>query len=344
MRTPTLHPVNNFDALRILAAFGVLFSHMFAAMGLPELSPMPNLSFGTLCVWVFFAISGYLVTQSWHNDPHALRFMARRLLRLWPALLVSVIITLFIITPLVMAQTPLQLWDDPDYRRYLRNLVFVLQYKTFLAFEGTGLPNPNLNTSPWTIPFEFICYVLFMLIAVVCRRYLRFGVPLMLAGLLCYFMAFGGQDIVHASPRPPRWHSLTTFAVPFFTGSLLYLYPFLLRSWVLYATCFSGLLLVFFTPWSVLGLGLFIPSIVIAIGLQSWPYIRHAGRFGDLSYGAYLYAWPIQQLTLLALGLTAPFLLVLAISTLCAALAGYLSWHGVEAPALRFKPRSSHKR
>ncbi|MFT8095014.1 acyltransferase family protein, partial [Salmonella enterica] len=64
---------NNFDALRLLAALLVIWSHQFAVMGLPGPQLLHNEP-GALGVVIFFAISGYLVTLSWLADPHLGRF------------------------------------------------------------------------------------------------------------------------------------------------------------------------------------------------------------------------------------------------------------------------------
>lgn len=72
---------NNFDFIRILAALSVLVSHQFALSGLPEPRLFGVESLGGLGVMTFFSISGYWVVQSWHSDPHLLRFAARRLLQ-----------------------------------------------------------------------------------------------------------------------------------------------------------------------------------------------------------------------------------------------------------------------
>ena len=55
---------NNFDALRLLAALLVIWSHQFAVMGLPVPQLLHNEP-GALGVVIFFAISGYLVTPTW---------------------------------------------------------------------------------------------------------------------------------------------------------------------------------------------------------------------------------------------------------------------------------------
>jgi len=68
-RVQAEHPKNNFDFWRVLAALMVLFSHQFALLGMPEPQIVPSVSPGGLGVCIFFAISGFLVTQSWDRDP-----------------------------------------------------------------------------------------------------------------------------------------------------------------------------------------------------------------------------------------------------------------------------------
>ena len=84
---PTDHH-NNLTALRWFAAGLVLYGHAFVFLGLPEPLFLQWASMGPLGVYIFFAISGYLVAQSWQRDPSLPRFLAKRILRIFPGLLV----------------------------------------------------------------------------------------------------------------------------------------------------------------------------------------------------------------------------------------------------------------
>ena len=68
---------DNLTALRWMAASMVLFGHAFVFLGLPEPLFLQWVPMGPLGVYIFFAISGYLVAQSWDRDPHVLRFLAK---------------------------------------------------------------------------------------------------------------------------------------------------------------------------------------------------------------------------------------------------------------------------
>src|SRR5690348_17744391 len=98
---------NNFDAVRLLAALSVVFSHSFLiAEGSEASEPFIWLTgnqciLGLVGVFVFFVISGYLVTESWVRSPMPGRFALRRFLRIYPGLAVNVVLCAFVLGPLV---------------------------------------------------------------------------------------------------------------------------------------------------------------------------------------------------------------------------------------------------
>ena len=75
-----LHPVNNFDALRLAAALAVLFSHQYPITGTTPPAWMNVAMVGGVAVMAFFVISGYLVTLSWFYQPRLWAFCAKRAL------------------------------------------------------------------------------------------------------------------------------------------------------------------------------------------------------------------------------------------------------------------------
>ncbi len=85
--------------MRLLAAGMVLYSHQFALTGRAEPRPFGLLTMGTFGVLVFFAISGFLVAQSWDRDPHILRFAAKCFLRVWPGLAAVTLVAALVVGP-----------------------------------------------------------------------------------------------------------------------------------------------------------------------------------------------------------------------------------------------------
>ncbi len=91
----------------------------------------------------------------------------------------------------------------------------------------------------------------------------------------------------------------------------------------------------------MLGLAFAIPAVSIFIGASAWPVVRSIGRFGDFSYGVYLWGWPVQQVVLSALGTQLGVWALLAITLPALLTVAALSWHLIERRALAAKPSRS---
>ena len=309
--------INNFDGLRLIAAFLVVYGHQ------------GNDATGTfgLRLVVFFVISGFLVTGSWNSDPHAGRFLMRRFLRIWPAYAAMVVLCagLSYVFP-----AP----DMPEISRLAS--MFYLSNLWFAGFDWGFFPfsNPFMNQSVWMMRYEVDIYLAFALIAAL-SFYWRRLLPLVAgAVLLASFAAIetrgGGSGGLLQS-----WSLY--FAGFFSFGVLLRQFPALRNRHAVLAFVLSGALLLLFgmrTP----GLLLLIPPAAVWIGQQSWPVLRRAARFGDLSLGVFLWAWPVHQVTGLWIAPHTPALAQLLIVTAQVLVLAWASWHFIEAPALRRKP------
>lgn len=341
MKLPHLspHAPNNFTALRLLAAFMVLFTHMFAISGWPEPGILPGLGFGNFAVSMFFIISGFLVTASWQNDPSLKRFLQRRLLRLWPAMAVAFGLTMLVLAPIVREQSLHELFEVKQYTKAFANLIFYPNYRTFDAFSLTGLRYAAINGSLWTIPLEFLCYLLVMLMALLSRGRLRIALFAAIAALLTAFFLRGGDTAFHATKHPSTWFYLAHYGTFFFLGGLVHFHRHLLRPHWVAASVAAGVVLLLLNQ-TVLAYLVALPLLTLWVGTQSWPVLNKADSLGDYSYGVYLYAWPTQQVVTLMLG-TAAFLPLLTCSAILTLALGIFSWHLIEKPALALKPRKS---
>jgi peptidoglycan/LPS O-acetylase OafA/YrhL len=102
---------NNFDFVRLVAALSVVFSHAFLiAEGTAANEPLVRLSgnqavLGLVGVFVFFAISGYLVTESYCRSPAPGGFALRRCLRIFPGLIVNTLVCALVLGPLVTTRS-----------------------------------------------------------------------------------------------------------------------------------------------------------------------------------------------------------------------------------------------
>ena len=329
-----------FDVLRIVAASMVIVSHAFILPGGDE----PNLlvfgdfafNIGRLGVVVFFIVSGYLICGSWIGDPRPRAFAEKRARRLLPALTLMLVLVTFVMGPLITTRSG-YLLDPGTYEFFFRNLlVFPYTYDLPGVFEDN--PLPQVNGVLWTLGVEVLAYTLLGLVgalgwlkswrvlAAVTTVFALVGwrliadsaldgalVPVALrVELVAFFFA---AATVRASPWRPGWRS------------------------ALVATLVIAAALLVTAPLSTL----LVPCatvVVLYLGTSSWPAARHVTRFGDPSYGAYIYGFVIQQLMVAYLGFgDVPVWLFSVASIVLGLGAGYLSWHLVEERALRGAPR-----
>jgi len=353
MRTESkpAHPIenrnNNFDFLRLLAAFMVLYSHQYPLLGsespyLMTLADNWGLSFGSLGVAIFFAISGHLVTQSWIHDPHIGRYIAKRFLRVWPGLAVVTLIAVFIVGPMTSNLSLHEYFHDSRTWHYLRALYLKIIFPLPGVFEENPFPNA-VNGSLWTVRIEFRWYL--YLLALGMAAYImgpKWRRALFLASiaiLAFYYFAFH-----HPQTQPDRSWTLD-YGMYFCFGALMYLYR---DEWKAIYWIFAVIagVIAYLLGQAVMAALLVITPSVIVFGRAATPIIKDFGRFGDFSYGVYIYAFMLQQTLAWHFGERLSFashlMLVTAMTLVCA----FLSWHLVEKPALALKkylPRKQKK-
>ena len=341
---------NNLNAIRLLLAVAVIASHSFPIVfGLtagPRWEPLVRLTgghaeLGALAVDGFFAVSGFLLASSWGRGRGLANFAARRFLRIYPGFLVCVVACVTVVGPLsVMSAGP------GAVRAYFadRHAYLLLRYLYFGTFHNS-LPgafprNPmaGVADSPlWTIKYEVYCYVI--LIGLGVTRLLR-PWPTLLAALAC-LAAYGTLTALDLHPGfamdPAYLPRLTTF---FLGGAAVYLWR---ERVVVHAGLFAAAVVVLVvtrtTPvWATLVLPTAGMYCLFYLGCLRWRPTNAIGRRHDLSYGVYLYAWPIQQLLLQhGVGRDHPWWLTAATLPVTLIIAA-ASWFAVERPALSLKP------
>ncbi len=335
---------NNFNLLRMLAATGVLVSHAYPiALGPGAAQPfqtaLGGVTLGSVCVYIFFAISGFFIAQSFDRTGSRMDFLRARALRLFPALLLVLLATVVFAGFWLTTASAGAYWAAvPEY--VIRNLMlFKLQFELPGVFEAVPY-GPPINGSLWTLNYEVLCYAGIFLIGVLgLLRKLRVMAAVMAAIVLAY------AAVMMIQPHP-RLISLADLGLPFAIGTALYVW----RSWVVLDLRMA------------LGLGLAALALRLGGGDQAWaialfkpvfvlwlsytiflagywrtPMLLAYNRLGDYSYGIYIYAFPLQQL-MAHLGLQTPVANMagaFVLTLLCAV----LSWHLVERPALKFKRR-----
>lgn len=337
------HRRNSFDALRLAAAVMVVVGHCYVLSGRSGDEPLIRFTglggFGELGVSVFFVISGFLVAASWLRLQHLAPYLANRVLRIVPGLAVATLLTALVLGPAMtrlgagayFAQA--RTWLYP-----LRNtLIYPVTYALPGVFEANPYPDA-VNGSLWTLRLEFSFYLLFPLLAAARLMDRRGLAAAALIALLAYF-ALLALGPVHA---PAVALIAARNGYLFLAGAALHAWREVVRPQAprvliaAVAVFLAGAAFRSAALWIAVPL---LPLVVVGLGLSTAPGVSGPPRFGDLSYGIYIYAFPVQQALIHALGpqrlgIVALLAATMAIVTPLAA----FSWWVVERPALRLKP------
>ena len=296
----SVHRTNNFDFLRLLAALLVLVGHQYVLFdrqaGLPMVA---GRSIHVLGLEMFFAISGCLVGRSWINDQNLFRFFTKRILRIFPALIVVCAVSTFILGPALTSLEIRTYFEHPVTWTYLtHNIALYIEF----YLPGVFRENPvkAVNGSLWSLPVEFLLYVLTALLGLSTCRLPPWARPSLWIAL-CLAAIIARTRLAAWPPDADIVVYATSLRVTldvgvYFLGGAVFagLPRALLRGPAGLAALGALVLL----PPTLLGWldPLLVPYAVLALGSASWPVLRAFGRFGDFSYGAYLGAFPVQQL------------------------------------------------
>jgi len=254
-------------------------------------------------------------------------------LRIMPALAVVVLLSAFVIGPL-LTTLPLRTYlADPLFHAYLLNLLADIRYRLPGVFVSN--PFPDVNSQLWTIPYELICYFALMILAATGIFQRRWWLLLSLMG---FYVAQVANTILRAHAQV-RSAGGSAMVMSFLAGLVIYRYrdkiPFSARLFLL--ACVASAAMVF-VPNGVRFAALPIAYVTIYLGLQN-PQRSKILLSGDYSYGLYLYGFLTQQVLMSI----SPALrqwywnLLLAIPSTFVLAVG--SWWLVEKPALAQRNR-----
>ena len=333
--TETLRRNNNFDALRIVAAAAVILGHASELRGhADEMPAVFGIPLTQLAVGVFFVISGYLISGSWERRPHLPRYLTNRVLRIIPGVSLVVVVSAFVLGPLVSALAAGDYFADSGTYSYLSNAVLVPNYALPGVFSGNPFPGA-VNGSLWTLPAEFACYLVVPVIGSLPKR-LRMPAWAGFA-LVCVVITL----FMHLDFFGARVESASLMWVFFAGGALVRLgiTTQRLRADVAVAVAVVWFVVVSLRPqWGLYAAWIALPYCLLAFGVRSTPVLRHASRYGDLSYGLYVWAFPVQQAIIHFFGVL-PWALDVAVVTVISAAFAYGSWHLVERPSMMLAQR-----
>ena len=325
---------NSIALLRLVAALAVIYGHSYAVViygGQDWVTEVTGYAHaGGVAVDFFFLLSGFLVTASLLKRG-ALSYVASRFLRLFPALWVYLLITTFIAGP-VLSTLPLSdYFSDQQTYKYLMNLGLGLSTEWFLPGVFEQNRSHGVNGSIWSVILEIRMYLYLLLIYILgfFKSRLRFNISL----LFLVVLVWSGVIAIPGISGSTDSHVALLFCI----GSFLYVN----RDSVVAQ------------PLVVLG------AFALAAATHNTDKFQYAyiflltclfcsvaflkagsffNRFGDYSYGVYLWGWPVQQVVVMLMpDVSAPLNAV--ISMLLSLLVAFLSWHLVEKRGLQLKPK-----
>lgn len=338
---------NAFGVLRLVLAALVIVSHSAEMLDgnrlrEPLTRAFGTISFGEFAVDGFFIVSGYLVTASFVRRPKIFSYLWRRIIRIYPGFLAATLVCILVVAPLggvdILRITPVG-WKTLAIRALTLEPVNI-------RGVFAGQPYASLNSAMWTIAYEFRCYLLVLILGV--TRVLKFRWAVAALAIACLLVpvvvplsmlravkADAVAQVVLVDPR-----IAARLAGAFLAGACFFLFgrgPKPTLAMVGAALVALGLGLCF-KPTAEAAVAIFGGYLIFAIAFQTrWSWLNRINDRDDVSYGLYLYAWPVAMLLIrywagISLGM-------LMLATLAGALVlGAASWFGVEKPVLaRFR-------
>lgn len=338
---------NSFGVVRIALALAVLISHSFwLTSGDSSVEPLVGLtgrSLGEYAVAVFFILSGLLVAQSLANASSIGEFAARRVLRVFPGLIACVLFTACLLGPALSLMSPSAYFSDPAVLGYVAKTSMTITGGAALPGVFDRLPVHGLvNGSLWTLKYELACYFVLGLLGAAGL----FNVRWRTAAIALLAIVIVAASLQSSKPMAAysQLDNARHFAVCFGLGVLGYLareriplHPLLLVSLLSVVLVTRG------TSVFDLACAMFIGYAAVLLASVDLGALRQTVAENDLSYGVYIYAFPVQQALLQLYPGVGPVELSIAAAAIVLPLAG-LSWSCVERPAMalwRTEARSS---
>ena len=344
--SPSEFRKNNFGVIRLVLAALVVFAHSYTAVDDPSASDFLNRltngrwGLGSLAVDGFFIASGFLVSESLHHSKRTRDFIIKRLFRLYPGFVVLWMFQSFFLAPLVSAG-PFNWYSLKQGGWIFYNLFSLTSYGypfggLLLVFPDNPLPG-EMNVSLWTLRYELGCYLgLAALGWLGWFRSRSFVSCLFISAWMFYAMEWQlpwNRVLTALFASGAYWPRFATFflaGVAFWHWKDLIPRSFLLASAALF----------------LIVLAVAVPRLIPVLVPPSWCYlvmwlsycsVNPLEKFfhsTDMSYGAYLYAFPFQQIVMMLIPGSGPWTVFL-VSLPIALFMGFLSWHLVEKPFVK---------
>jgi peptidoglycan/LPS O-acetylase OafA/YrhL len=339
------HYDNSFDAIRFVLAAFVVFAHSYLLTS-DNLLDEPlyifskgQLNFGTVAVDFFFVVSGFLVTKSWIFTRSAKRYFEKRISRIIPGFIlassVSVIVGAF------SSRNAIGFLSGIDVRSTLVRVLSLHQSGLRGAFPDN--PSSLIDLTLWTIKYECDCYIIIAVLGLT-GLLARAPVAVVFALSASSYLAQSGGHLEMPQwdygvmaiffSNPQNWPRLFTY---FFAGASFYFWRALIpKSPILFGAALITVIVGLRYGAADLALVTGGSYCIFFVALSTASALRIQGARVDLSYGIYLFGFPIQQLIVMwsSQSVTPIWLFMMAFPATCCV--AYVSWKFIESPSLRW--------
>lgn len=334
---------NSFDFLIFVFALVVVCGHIIAIANIPALKPYGKFFNTYLSVTGFFIISGFLIAQSYEHSSTIGIYLAKRAKRLLPAYLLVVIgcaIGLVIVSTL----SPSEYFFSHDWWAYLgANLTFANFLHPSLpgVFDSALINDTSVNPALWTLKIEVAFYLVLPLIILWLRRSKCTWVPLMVIYLFAVLYKTGLEYVgehYQLTMATFMARQLPGFLSYFAVGITIYNYSDWFKSHKNRLLLPAVVIYLIESLW--LHTEILVPltyGIIVLWAAWSLPKLNDFAKYGDISYGIYIYHGPVIKI-MLTLGLFSsyPLPLAVAITLIIILVCGFLSWHLLEKRILKW--------
>jgi peptidoglycan/LPS O-acetylase OafA/YrhL len=332
---------NDLNAIRLILALIVMVSHAFPLSlgGDGESKGEPlfalthgQLTCGSFAVDLFFFISGLLITASWLRSRSMQDYLMKRILRIYPAFIGAVLFTAvvtWIACPAFRPTVSSASW----WMALVKDCLFLTQ-NSLSNWAGIFPSNPYpgyANGSLWTIPREFQCYLLVAVMGLFCLFKRRSVILCLTLTIVLWYAKYllAGASVEFLDSR-----FLSFFLMGM--GCWLWRDKIPMSPWMALGSFVLLLITSQLKPWFSILLPPLGGYVILWLGYGMKTDFLAWTRKMDISYGTYLFAFPIQQLVAMHPSLRSPWINFVISVPITLGLA-WISWHLVEKRFLAMK-------
>lgn len=341
---------NSLNLLRLVFATFVLIWHAFPLLGVENNLPGVVNYILSLAVPCFFVVSGYLITASAiKNDFRT--FFKKRFARIYPAYFLSLLLVVILFAPIVFTLKTGNfnlynyLSQDPSPITFFSyNLPLILLKVNIGDILSSFISTNNWNGSAWTLIFEFCCYIAIALLIIVLNKFkikkehfakIIFGIYALLIFISFLYPKYDDLLLVRFNYFI---YAVFLFSI-FLGGSIVYLIKDKLKfsfKQLILAIVFCILVMTYVPSYwaiEICAIPMIYIILFIAVTLKSPKFIQE----NDISYGVYIYAWPIQCVIACFIAkyrINISVWMYLVICLIIVAIFAIVSWFLLEKPIL----------